>query len=67
MEPNRILLRRAVAQAFFRYYMQQDGALHLEHIFQCRQQMLEVMTVDRAGVPDSQLLEEQSGQDGALC
>src|SRR6185436_20391281 len=66
MEPHRILHRGLIAQPFFRHDMEQYRPLHLQYIFQGGQQMLEVMSIDRSGIPEPELFEEQPWKDRSL-
>ena len=66
MEPYRILHRRLIAQPFFRNDMEQHRPLHLQHVFQGRQQVLEVMSFNRSRIPEPKLFKKQPGKDCSL-
>ena len=54
-------LRRAVALALLRHDVNQDRAgFHVADVLQNRQQMVEVVTVDRADIVEAELFEQRA-------
>ena len=66
MEPHRILHRRLIAEALLGDHVEQHRPLHLQYVFQGRQEVLEVVAVDRTGVLETQFLEQEAGKNRPL-
>ena len=62
----RRLLRRLVALALLGHHMHENGAvLHVVHVLQHRDQMIEIVTVDRADIVKAEFLEERAAHPEA--
>ena len=63
---DRVGLGQLVAKALFGHHMQELRALAVTQVFQCRDQRVQVMAIDRADIGEAQFLEDRARRNHAL-